>query len=86
VVLRVNSSHHQGLRRDQLARGLTVAGTSPSAAGELVEAFESADPTDFILGVQCHPERTESTPPEFERLWTVFVDACSGSATGATVG
>jgi putative glutamine amidotransferase len=86
AVLQVNSWHHQAVRREDLAPGYIVAGTSPSAAGELVEAIESADPDQFVLGVQFHPERTESTPPEFARLWTVFVDACRGSATGTRVG
>ena len=43
--------------------------------GELVEAFESPDGR-FLVGVQCHPERTESTPEAFERLWAAFVEAC----------
>lgn len=85
-VVTVNSYHHQGLRAANVAPGLVVAGTSPHPEGELVEALESADPQDFVLGVQCHPERTESTPPEFSRLWAVFVDACRGSADGRRVG
>ena len=80
AVLSVNSSHHQGVRRENVAPGYFVAGTSPHPEGELVEAVESADPYHFVIGVQCHPERTESTPPEFARLWTVFVDACRGGA------
>ncbi len=73
-VLQVNSYHHQAVRREDLAPGLAVAGTSRHARGELVEAFESTADR-LILGIQCHPERTESTPPEFARVWTVFVDA-----------
>ncbi len=76
VVLSVNTYHHQAVRRDQMAPGLVVAGTAPHPEGELVEAIESADPSEVILGIQCHPERTESTPPEFMRLWAFFVDAC----------
>lgn len=76
VVLSVNTYHHQGVRRDGVAPGLVVAGTASHAEGELVEAIESADPDDLVLGIQCHPERTESTPPEFARLWAFFVDAC----------
>jgi putative glutamine amidotransferase len=79
TALSVNSWHHQGLRRENLAPGYYVAGTSPHPQGELVEALESADPDQLVIGVQCHPERTESTPPEFARLWTVFVDACRGA-------
>jgi len=86
IVLHVNSSHHQAVRRENLAPGYLVAGTSPAPGGELVEAFESADRDAFVLAVQFHPERVETTPPEFERLWTVFVDACRGSAVGTRVG
>ncbi len=78
-VLSVNTYHHQGVRAEDLAPGLIVAGTSRSPAGELVEAFEAESRDDFIVGVQCHPERTESTPTEFARLWRVFVDACRGA-------
>ena len=51
-----------------------------SPAGDLVEGLEAADGR-FIIGVQCHPERTESTPPAFERLFAVFVDAARGPAS-----
>ena len=30
------------------------------------------------MAVQCHPERTESSPKAFERLFAFFVDACRG--------
>ena len=74
-VLQVNTYHHQGFSRDQLAPGLAVAGTATHPAGEIVEAVESVGPGQLILGIQCHPERTESTPPEFARLFAFFVDA-----------
>jgi hypothetical protein len=35
------------------------------------------------VGVQCHPERTEFSPPAFERLWSAFVDAAGRVARGA---
>jgi putative glutamine amidotransferase len=73
----VNTYHHQAVRAADLAPGLVASAWAPSAAGDLVEGFEAADGR-FILGVQCHPERRESTPAEFERLWAVFVDACRG--------
>ncbi|MGH2406993.1 MAG: gamma-glutamyl-gamma-aminobutyrate hydrolase family protein [Candidatus Limnocylindrales bacterium] len=76
VVLSVNSYHHQGFRADQLAPGLVASGSAPHPEGELVEAIESSGSGQLLLGVQCHPERTESTPPEFARLWAFFVDAC----------
>jgi putative glutamine amidotransferase len=79
-VLAVNSYHHQAVRPSDLARGLVAAGTSSSPAGEIVEALETRSGR-FVIGVQCHPERRESTPAQFERLFAVFVDASRGPAT-----
>lgn len=73
----VNSYHHQAIRATDLAPGLTVSAWAASPEGDLVEGFEAVDGR-FLLGVQCHPERTESTPDSFERLWRFFVDACRG--------
>ncbi len=73
----VNTYHHQGVRPSDLARGLVANAWAASPAGDLVEGFETVDGR-FIIAVQCHPERTESTPEAFERLWSVFVDACRG--------
>lgn len=76
--LEVNSYHHQAITPDRLAPGLRIAATARHAgAGELVEAVESTDPDRWLMGVQCHPERTESSPPVFERLWAAFVAACA---------
>jgi putative glutamine amidotransferase len=74
-VAQVNSSHHQAVGADDLAPSLLASGWSPAAGAEIVEALEARDPSRFILGVQCHPERPDSTPPEFERLFRFFVDA-----------
>ena len=60
-----------------LAPGLVASAWAGSPAGDLVEGLEAADGR-FVIGVQCHPERTESTPPAFERLFAVFVDAARG--------
>lgn len=73
----VNTYHHQAVRRSDLAPGLRATGVSPHDEGELVEAIEAADPDAWIVGVQSHPERTEFTPPIFERLWRAFVAAAS---------
>lgn len=78
-VLDVNSYHHQAVRPADLAPTLAAAGTASSPVGELVEALETRSGR-FVVGVQCHPERRESTPPSFERLFGVFVDACRGPA------
>jgi putative glutamine amidotransferase len=80
-VLTVNSYHHQGVGRADLAPRFAAAGFSPSPAGDLVEAFEATS-GPFRMAVQCHPERTESTPRAFERLFAFFVDACRGPAAG----
>jgi putative glutamine amidotransferase len=79
-VLMVNSYHHQGVRAADLAPRFTASAHATSPAGALVEAFESTT-GPFRVAVQCHPERTESTPPAFERLFAFFVDACRGPAT-----
>jgi putative glutamine amidotransferase len=79
-VIEVNSSHHQAVRPTDLAPDLVASGTASSPAGEIVEALETRSGR-FVVGVQCHPERTETTPPAFERLFSVFVDACRGSLT-----
>ena len=80
-VLIVNSYHHQAVRVADLAPGFTAAAYSPSPAGDLVEGLESTD-GPFRVAVQCHPERTESTPKAFERLFAFFVDACRGPLLG----
>ena len=79
-VLEVNSLHHQAVRPADLAPGLLAAGTASSPAGEIVEALETREGR-FVVGVQCHPERTETTPPAFDRLFRVFLDACRGAAS-----
>jgi putative glutamine amidotransferase len=71
----VNSYHHQAVRPTDLAPGLVAAGTAPHEEGDLVEALEAADPEDWLVGVQFHPERSEFIGPEFDRLWRAFVDA-----------
>lgn len=78
-VLTVNSYHHQGVRAEDLAPGLVAAAWASSASGDLIEGLEAADGR-FVIGVQCHPERTESTPAAFARLFAVFVDAARGPA------
>jgi putative glutamine amidotransferase len=79
-VLEVNSSHHQGVGAANLAPGLVPNARAASSAGELIEGLETRDGR-FVLGVQCHPERTDSTPKQFERLFAFFVDAARGPLT-----
>jgi putative glutamine amidotransferase len=79
-VLEVNTYHHQGVGPRDLAPGLVPNARAASSAGELIEGLETRDGR-FVLGVQCHPERTESTPRQFERLFAFFVDAARGPIT-----
>jgi len=72
---RVNSFHHQAVDRAGLAPGLRASGIAPHEQGDLVEALEGTDDDRWLLGVQCHPERTESSPAEFARLWDAFIGA-----------
>jgi putative glutamine amidotransferase len=78
-VLTVNSYHHQAVRPGDLAPGLLASAYAPSAIGQLVEGLESTE-GQLVIGVQCHPERRETTPAAFDRLFGVFVDACRGAA------
>lgn len=70
----VNAYHHQGIRESDLAGSLVANAWAGSSAGPLVEGLESRG-TWFVLGLQCHPERTESTPASFERVFEAFVSA-----------
>ena len=67
---RVNSFHHQAVKK--LGTGLKVSAT---ALDGVVEAFESTNPTHFILGVQFHPESLTLNYPVFLGLFSAFVDA-----------
>ncbi len=79
--LEVNSYHHQAITPDRLAPGLRISATAAHPGiGQLVEAVETTDPDRWLVGIQCHPERTESSPPVFERLWSEFVAACATRA------
>jgi putative glutamine amidotransferase len=71
----VNSYHHQAVRPADLAPGLAASAVAPHEEGELVEALEAVDGDDWLIGVQFHPERSEFIGPEFDRLWSAFVDA-----------
>jgi gamma-glutamyl-gamma-aminobutyrate hydrolase PuuD len=80
--LEVNAYHHQGILEGDLAPALVAAAWADSSAGPLIEGLE-APGERFVVGVQCHPERTESTPPAFEGLFAAFVRAASTTRTAA---
>lgn len=73
----VNSYHHQAVTPEGLAPTLRLTATAEHAEHRvLVEALEAADPQRWLIGIQCHPERTESSPAVLEQLWRGFVEAC----------
>jgi putative glutamine amidotransferase len=71
----VNSYHHQAVTPDRLAPGLVASAMADHDGLSLVEGVEARDPDRWLIGVQCHPERTESSPVVLERLWSAFVAA-----------
>jgi putative glutamine amidotransferase len=85
LALEVNAFHHQGILADDLAPGLVASAWAESAAGPLVEGLEAAAGR-FVVGVQCHPERRESSPAEFEGLFAAFLEAASAVAAAARAG
>lgn len=66
---RVNSSHHQAI--DRPGQGLRVTGRSLDG---IVEGVEWMEPTNWVTGVQWHPERMPGDGFA-ERLFTDFVEA-----------
>lgn len=75
VALRVNSWHHQAIRR--VAPGFAV---TARAEDGVIEAVEKPGP-GFVLGLQFHPESmTEGGSPEATLLFEAFVRACAERA------
>lgn len=67
---RVNSLHHQGIRRT----GHGVRTTARAEDG-LIEALEAADTADYLVAVQWHPEELVHLP-EHKRLFQQFLAEC----------
>lgn len=62
--------HHQAPGR--VGDGLVVTGRS---ADGIVEAVEDANPDNFLVGVQWHPEHMMDTAPLQKRLYASLVEA-----------
>src|ERR1700722_1832218 len=73
--IRVNSSHHQSV----LAPGkdLRVVAHAPDG---VVEAIEWTGDSNWVTGVQCHPERMAPTDRFSQSLFAEFVMAAKKSA------
>lgn len=67
----INSLHHQSIKKP--APGLRVVGWAPDG---VVEAVES-EGSQFIIGVQCHPEALQGqADPRWRPLFSKFVEQC----------
>lgn len=64
--VRVNSLHQNGLREAHKSPRVIASAYSPSDF--LIEGLESLHHT-WVLGIQCHPERTDEVPRQFQRLF-----------------
>jgi len=71
--IRVNSYHHQGIRK--LAPMFRVAALAPDG---LIEAFESKDPSWWVVGVQWHPENEGHISLDMQ-LVEAFIEASCAS-------
>lgn len=70
LLLKVNSMHHQAVRR--LAPGLIASGY---ASDGIIEAIEKPDYPSFFLGLQWHPEYLWKQDEAAARIFTGFVRA-----------
>jgi putative glutamine amidotransferase len=69
--VRVNSMHHQGVKR--LAPGLQATAYAPDG---LIEGLEGVN-GQFLVGVQWHPEELTDKDPAMRRLFGEFLAAAS---------
>jgi putative glutamine amidotransferase len=81
----VNTYHHQAVAPDGLAPGLRASAFADHGPMELIEGLEARDPDRWLVGIQCHPERTESSPVVLERLWAAFIAAARARRSSAAV-
>jgi putative glutamine amidotransferase len=71
--VRVNSMHHQGIKR--LGAGLRPSAHAPDG---LIEGIESPN-GHFLVGVQWHPEALAERDQRMNRLFTAFIQAASAT-------
>jgi putative glutamine amidotransferase len=67
----VNSSHHQAV--DRPGEALMVAARSP--VDGVIEALEGIEPTQFVVAVQWHPERSYESSAASRALFKAFLEA-----------
>jgi len=77
--IRVNSHHHQAIRR--VGKGLRAVAWAKDGT---VEGIQDTRPEVFILGVQWHPELSWSGDVLSRELFARFVNSCSKRALEAS--
>jgi putative glutamine amidotransferase len=73
--IRVNSYHHQAIR--ELSPKLIPVASSPDG---IVEAVELREKSQFLMGVQWHPEIAWETDELSQKIFSCFVKAAKGTA------
>jgi putative glutamine amidotransferase len=76
--IRVNSYHHQGVRK--LAPNFRVSALAPDG---LIEAFEGKDPSWWVVGVQWHPENEGNISLDMQ-LIEAFTSAAAAASRSRT--
>ena len=71
AVYRTNSMHHQGFRDAQKAVALLAS--AYHVEDGIIEGLESPS-HDWVIGVQCHPEKVNEVPSNYFRLFQGFVE------------
>ncbi|HEX7127854.1 MAG TPA: gamma-glutamyl-gamma-aminobutyrate hydrolase family protein [Thermodesulfobacteriota bacterium] len=80
--LRVNSYHHQAVRR--VPDGFRVSATAPDG---VIEAMEAVDPRyGFVVGVQWHPEGLWRGDDASRRLFRALVAEAAADAAAEAAG
>jgi putative glutamine amidotransferase len=78
--VRVNSSHHQSIREP--GRNLRVVSRAPDG---VIEAVEWIGDSNWVMGVQWHPERAAETDPLAQKLFRELVGVAAARKMPARV-
>ena len=76
----VNSSHHQSIKEP--GRGLRIAARAPDG---VIEAIEWTGDSNWVIGVQWHPERMAATDALAQSLFRSLVSAAAARKSPARI-